>query len=114
MLISAAKHLDRNAAFFYKISGRYRLNDSFDIRQWRQQGFMFKVDAGGFSTRFYGFSEDCFHDWIRSLWLCLPFLLTRRSIESVLPWFVPSSRVHVHEQIGVEGEMGPNGLRFHE
>jgi len=114
MLVYAAKYLNRNGAFFYKISGRYQLNSLFDILEWRRSGFTFKADRGGFSTRFYGFSKDCFNDWLRTLWLCIPFLFTRRSIESVLPWFVPSVKVHTCSQIGVEGQIGPYGLRFQE
>jgi hypothetical protein len=114
MLLYAARHLDRSPRFFYKLSGRYQLNTCFDISEWRSGGFTFKADAGGFSTRFYGFSKDCFNYWLRALWLCIPFLLTGRSIESILPWFLPSSKVRTRTQIGVEGLIGPDGYSLRE
>ena len=113
-LIVSKKELYTGADFFFKISGRYFLNDEFDLTLWKDNFFSARKYERGISTRFYGFSKELFADWQKALRRSLLQLYRGRSIEDVLPVKFGKERIHAIKKLGVAGYVGPDGAYLEE
>jgi len=108
-LLYASKFLPKNTDRFFKISGRYFLNENFDLKNFEKSGFTVKRYGKAFSTRLYSFDGLMFYIWKRSLYLSLPLLLLNRSLETTMSLFVGKKNVVALDKIGVSGIGGAHG-----
>jgi hypothetical protein len=111
-LLQLRKDLQPDRQYF-KISGRYHLDDHFDIGKWRDTGFGFKYRSpSSVCTVVYKVSGDVLGWWFLSLWLSIPFCLLNRPIESIFHRFIPNSKIHRTDIIGVSGLASVNAEEF--
>lgn len=104
MVLYGLKHIPRNADLYFKMSGRYYLNDKFNLNNWHGSGFFLQFKQEDYvCTRLYGFSKELFDVWKLALIKSLPFSLIGYAIENTLSKFVPHKYVRKMEQLGVTG-----------
>ena len=113
MLLYAVKSLKQDADFYFKISGRYFLDDDFDINAWGEGQFIlyFLEDQDDYiSTRLYGFRKEMKEQWARALIKGLPFSLIGYAIEHTLAKFIPKKYVYRIYKMGVTGISATNDI----
>lgn len=111
MLLYAAKFLKKDVDFYFKISGRYFLDDDFDINAWREGQFiLYFLQDDYISTRLYGFRKEMMGQWKRALIKGLPFSLIGYAIEHTLAKFIPKKYVRRINKMGVAGISATNDL----
>lgn len=103
ILLFVSKYLPKDIDFYFKISGRYYLNDEFDLKKWIDGFFVVRKYDNVFSTRLYGFSSKMFGLWRRSLLFSIPLLLSGQSIERIMPMFINKKYIKHIDNIGVSG-----------
>jgi hypothetical protein len=108
-LVISKKSLKNEADFYFKISGRYFLNDDFRPEIWGGRSFFAKKYDAAISTRLYGFGKEMFDDWQKALRRSLLPLYKGRSIEEVFPKMLDDKNIHRIENLGVSGFVGPQG-----
>jgi hypothetical protein len=108
-LLVAAKSLITGADMYFKISGRYFLNDAFDISLWNGTNFFFRKYKTGNSTRLYGFHADLFKIWETAMRKSLYQLYKGRSIENELPLHIDNKFIKQITPLGVAGFVAPAG-----
>ena len=113
-LIVSRKELNTDADFFFKMSGRYFLNDHFEPAIWQGDFFLAKKYGEGISTRLYGFGRGFFSGWQKALKRSLWQLYRGRSIEDVFPAKFGKERIHDIKRIGVTGCVAPDGTYLEE
>lgn len=113
-LLTASKKLKGNNGLYFKISGRYFLNDEFDTSQWQGNNFFFKKYVDGISTRLYAFHSSLFDVWIRAIRKSLYHLYLGKSIEDVLPLYINKVLIKEMNSLGVSGMIAPSGEYFSE
>jgi len=113
-LITAKKDLNTGADFFFKISGRYLLNEHFDTTQWQHDLFSARKYSEDISTRLYGFNRKFFGEWQNALKRSLFQLYRGMSLEEVLPVKFGKQRIYNMQKIGVSGYTAPNGEYLEE
>jgi hypothetical protein len=112
-LIIAKNKLPRTD-FYFKISGRYFLNDNFNLSDWESDDKMLvKFYSYNFSTRLYGFSKNFLNIWFFCLLKSLPYLILGYSIEDVMYKFL-KNRIKKIDTIGLSGFVAPNGTFLEE
>lgn len=113
-LISAKKDLNTGADFFFKMSGRYFLNDHFEPEIWKRNAFFARRYENGISTRLYGFSKEFFAGWQQALRRSLVQLYRGRSIEDVFPVKFGQEKILEIKKLGVAGYVAPDGIYLEE
>jgi hypothetical protein len=113
-LIAAKKELFIGTDFFFKMSGRYILNEHFDVALWHNEFFSARKYGEEISTRLYGFNRKFFADWQSALKRSLFKLYCGRSLEEILPLRFGRERIHEMKKIGVSGYTAPNGEYIEE
>lgn len=108
-LIAAKKMLSCLGDYYFKISGRYFLTESFNPEDWGNESFIVRKYGEDISTRLYGFPKELFSAWQMALWKSIPFLFAGQQIEHVLPRFLPQNHVKYIKVLGVAGTVAPNG-----
>ncbi|MFA5062278.1 MAG: hypothetical protein WC526_03980 [Patescibacteria group bacterium] len=104
MLLSAIKQLNQTADFYFKISGRYCLDDEFNINDWRSGGFVIHfIQEDYVSTRLYGFRKEMLAMWKYALIKGLPFSFIGYAIENTLAKFLPAKWTRRINRLGVTG-----------
>lgn len=104
MLMAYKTYLPNDAKMYFKISGRYVLNDDFVLSSWLTNSFKFFSIRNDFvSTRLYSFSGAVVHEWFRSLIKSLPYLVLDYPIEFLLYKWVPKK---LQETVAVAGVSG--------
>lgn len=104
MLLCAFKYLKRDADFYFKISGRYFLNDEFNLNDWNNGGFVFQFKQADYvSTRLYGFRKEMLNIWKYALIKGLPFSFIGYAIENTLAKFIPKKFTRRINRLGVTG-----------
>lgn len=104
MLLCALRQGTYRAAYYFKMSGRYVLNDDFSLPAWGQSGFSFLcLNAEYYSTRLYGFDAYHFTPWKYSLLKGLPLFFLDYPIENTMSKFIPQKKVHSLAQLGLSG-----------
>jgi hypothetical protein len=100
---------------YFKISGRYYLNEDFYINDWKNGDFIFKFrNSNYFSTVLYKFKGSAFKTLQRALIFSIPFCLFNRSIEFMIFRFIPSKKIQKIQKIGVSGHIAVGGELFSE
>jgi hypothetical protein len=108
-LIVAGNRLKTNADFYFKISGRYYLNDDFSPEDWGGSSFLARRYDSAISTRLYGFGKETFPDWQRALKKSLILLYKGRSIEEVFPEKFGQQLIQGMPKLGISGFVAPQG-----
>lgn len=108
-LLYSSRFLPKGTDRFFKISGRYFLNENFNLENFNKPGFTVKRYNKILSTRLYSFDNSMFNIWKRSLWLSLPLLLLNRSIETMMSLFINEKYIVEVDKIGVSGIGGAHG-----
>ena len=104
MLYLAARRIKFCADYYFKLSGRYFLNDNFNLSEWRKNGFSFLVlRPDFFSTRLYGFSDAMFVCWKYAIVKGMPYHLMDYPVENTLMRFVPKKLLIRMSRLGVSG-----------
>jgi hypothetical protein len=110
MLLVAMGKIEYNAAVFFKISGRYFLDNSFNIISWQSDLFrFFYIRKDYVSTRLYSFGKEFFFIWRFALIKGIPLLFLDYPIEHILPRFIPKKYILPLEKVGVMGNDATNG-----
>jgi hypothetical protein len=113
-LITAKNELLTESDFFFKISGRYFLNEQFDELQWQRDHFSARKYGEEISTRLYGFNRKFFAAWQKALRRSLLQLWSGRSLEEILPLRFGKERIHEMKMIGVSGYTAPTAEYIQE
>jgi hypothetical protein len=108
-LLVSKKYLYTDADFYFKMSGRYFLNEDFNQEKWTGNFFLARKYECGISTRLYGFGKELFAEWQRALKRSLVLLYRGRSIEDVLPAKFGKERIRGISKMGVAGFVAPDG-----
>lgn len=109
MLLCAIKQFKCVADFYFKISGRYYLNEEFDIEQWKQGLFVLQyIKEDYVCTRLYGWRAEAFNTWKYALLMGLPLAIISYAVENTLAKYIPRNQVHRLVTLGVEGIGGSN------
>ncbi len=93
------------ADYFFKLSGRYRLNGQFHKEAWLKDGFSASKEKGWMSTKLYGFSKGYYTKWRMGLKKSMPELKRGIAIEKVLPRKL--GRIRRMNNLGVSGTIAP-------
>lgn len=99
------------AQYYFKLSGRYYLDDNFNINQWLSRGDGFdakKYNDDCISTRLYGFSNSFYNSWRNSMKQGIPYLEAGEAMENVMPKTISSIR-HI-DPVGVSGILAPHNV----
>ncbi len=113
-LIAAKNELATPAPFFFKMSGRYFLNDQFDTQLWQGDFFQARKYETGISTRLYGFSRRFFDDWQKALKRSLWKLYWGSSLEDIFPSKFGYDRIQGIKKLGLAGYVAPDGEYLEE
>lgn len=104
MLVYALKRFTVSADFYFKISGRYYLDDQFIINDWKQGLFLLQyIQEDYICTRLYGFRAEAFNTWKYALLKSIPLALAGYAVENTLAKYIPKKQVHRLERLGVTG-----------
>lgn len=109
LLITAKKYFENKGYFFFKLSGRYCLNNNFNLHNWDFNKFNFLYKDDVYSTRLYGFSSHHLNYWYYSLLKSIPRLMLGRSLEYMLKKIIDTSKINYMNNLGVEGKIGTDG-----
>ena len=104
------------ASLFFKISGRYVLDDMFRFDLWvgGEVGFYY-IRPDFVSTRLYAFPPNRFDDWHIALWKGLFYTrLMDYPIEYTLPRYIPQQYIRRIERLGVSGADATCGVAIKE
>jgi hypothetical protein len=110
MLLTSLKKIPYNPVLFFKISGRYFLDENFNIGSWQTRYIkFFYIRPEYVSTRLYSFSGHMFSVWKFALLKGMPLLFLDYPIEHVLPRFIPKKYISTVEKVGVAGADATTG-----
>ncbi len=109
MLLSARKLLTQEADFYFKLSGRYWLDEDFNLDKWKSGQFiLYFLQSDYISTRLYGFRKEMLKEWKFALMRGLPFSLIGYAIENTLARFIPKKYITAIDNMGVTGISAAN------
>jgi hypothetical protein len=104
MLFFAIKVFKYKADFYFKMSGRYFLNEEFNLEGWRHGEFVLQyIKSDYICTRLYGFKATAFSVWQRALLKGIPLAMIAYPIENTLAKYIPRDRVYSLHRLGVSG-----------
>lgn len=107
MILAATKKFKFVSEYYFKMSGRYYLNENFTLSDWHQAGIMFyPIRPDYYSTRLYGFSREYYGVWKKMLWLGLPFNAIDYAIENTVSKTVSAADLRTLTKLGVAGLSG--------
>lgn len=108
-LLRAASRLQCRSNWYYKISGRYRLNDNFARMEHDGAQVVGKMYGNSLSTRLYAWPAAALRRWQRSLLFSIPALLKNVPLEVALARGIGNRNLHLVPILGVEGEVAVTG-----
>jgi len=100
--------------YYFKLSGRYFLNNNFHASVFGERGFTVKTYGEQISTRLYGFSPDQFHFWRTTLRASAKHLILGKSIEQVMYKKIKYRISFDLKEIGLSGLVAPDGNAIEE
>lgn len=104
MLFYAIKEFGFTANFYFKMSGRYFLNEEFRLNDWQQGEFVLQyIKEDYICTRLYGFRKSAFVTWKNALLKGIPLTMVAYPIENTLAKYIPRNRVHRLMRLGISG-----------
>lgn len=104
MLYYAMKTFKFTADFYFKMSGRYFLNEEFNLKDWTQGKFVLQyIKEDYICTRLYGFRQSAFVTWKYALLKGIPLTIIAYPIENTLAKYIPRKQVHSLARLGVSG-----------
>jgi hypothetical protein len=112
--LSGFRHIPKDFDFYFKISGRYKLNENYDESQWDFEKFNLKWYGETISTRLYGFPQTKLEDWRKCLLKCVLPCLKGKSIEETMGNVLKNEEFHNLDVLGLEGLVGPDGSQIKE
>ena len=113
-LLFATKYIPADSDFCFKISGRYYLNENFNLADWKEGEFIALKYGEDISTRLYGFKKTMLGAVRRGLWISIPVLLGGSSIEHVFTKYLPQGKIKSIPQLGISGLGAAFGDSFKE
>lgn len=115
LLLAAKKYLSADFSFYFKISGRYFLNDDFNLGRWVDHKFVFRLIKDGYvSTKLCALSGEMRRIWFDALLKGLPLLLLDYPIEFILYKYLPKKYFYFIDVLGVTGQDATNGQLLSE
>lgn len=127
MLYKAVDKKLKDYQLIFKISGRYYLNNNFDLAEYDLESFNFlnycsgKVvtntdayRAGSHSTRLYGFPGKKIPVFRRALIKSAIWGMFGKSIETSLPQSLKNERFFYHKRLGLSGKVAVDGSLIDE
>jgi|GEM_PF-1755575 hypothetical protein len=104
MLLYALPKLKYCAGFYFKMSGRYCLNEEFRLSDWQHKAFVFRYFRDDYAcTRLYGFDGSLLKTWKYILLNGLPFNLIDYPIENTLTKFISRKSLVLLPRLGLSG-----------
>lgn len=97
-----------DADYFFKLSGRYYLDDAFNPDAWKNDGYTGRFYAGVMTTVLYGFPKRLYPDWHAALKKSYPALLRGESLENALPRELEQKFISI-PRIGASGWISHSG-----
>ena len=108
--------------YVFKLSGRYFLDDRFDLNAWDFGKICFLHNTeeyeklpqnggycyGSHNMVMYAFPKKYYGRMYRAFWLSIPFIQKTRPIETALPYFCRKP-IHYMKTLGASGLMAGNG-----
>ena len=113
-LLIASSRIKTGAVLYFKISGRYLLNNEFKLDGWDNRHYCFKKYGNNISTRLYSFGPSVFLHWKKVLCKSIPSLYKGYSIEEIMPRFIPAGSITEIPVLGVSGFIAPNAESISE
>lgn len=115
ILLSGWRQIKKTASLYFKISGRYFLDENFEVSAWQTDCFRFFYIRPDFvSTRLYSFGRAVRTQWYFALLKGLPLLLLDYPIEHILARFVPKKNIERVDKAGVMGADATTGTTVKE
>ncbi len=110
MILIGMKNIELRADLYFKISGRYFLDENFNLNAWRTEYFrFFYIRPDYISTRLYSFGKSMLLKWKFALIKGLPLLFLDYPIEHVLDRFVDNKYIVKADKVGVMGADATTG-----
>lgn len=110
MLLVGTKNIELHADLYFKISGRYFLDENFTLNAWQTEHFrFFYIRPDYVSTRLYSFGKDMLLMWKFALIKGLPLLFLDYPIEHILCRFVKNKYIIKADKVGVTGADATTG-----
>lgn len=97
-----------DADYYFKLSGRYFLNDTFNPNIWEHDGYTAKLWYGVMNTVLYGFPKRLYDNWHDALKKSFPALLRGEALENALPREFNQTFYHL-DPIGASGWISHSG-----
>jgi hypothetical protein len=114
LLLSAWPELKSVSGLIFKISGRYYLNDNFNLADWQGSRLFFREYNKCLSTRLYAFDSGLKSFWRNSLCRALPLLFLGKSLEESLFRFFVKKEHKFLPVLGLGGQVAPDGFLLEE
>ncbi len=117
LLLFSRLYINRKFDLYFKISGRYYLNDNFRLSTWYfRDKIMGKVLYGGceLSTRLIGIPKKWLNRYFIILMISIFKLLKNGNLEGLLIKYIDKKNIANIEEIGISGHIAPNGTYIQE
>lgn len=121
MILSVSRHLrNLNYDMLFKISGRYKLNENFNLNLFDSKKINFSTKTNQVRRKFhstlriyitilYAIPKVHLRKYFFRLYLIMPFTILNLSIEQVFPYLFKLNKINQIDQLGVEGFISVNG-----
>jgi hypothetical protein len=115
MILSVIKDIDRYAyKLIFKISGRYYLNESFNLKSFSLNKMTFRAYEHNVSTRLYSIPIGMLNIYRRQQFSALLGSLFGVSVEDVIARGINPNFVTYTPNLGIAGKIGANGEAINE
>lgn len=114
LFIAYFKKNKNNFDLYFKLSGRYYINDNFNIENFINGEMNAKVYGNAISTRLYSFKHSFRIRWLVSLFFSMILSFLNISLEKIMFYLIGKKKINDVKLVGVEGLIGPNGEKISE
>jgi hypothetical protein len=109
LLCAREKYFDKDTDQYFKLSGRYYLDEDFSLDHFSLYKFSFLKRENTISTRLFSFPGIFFNYWVVLLWKSIPYLLIGLSLERVFLKLISINKIYFVDKLGVTGNIAPTG-----
>lgn len=114
-MLLRAKKIFPVAGRYFKISGRYFLNETFKLSDWDKGQIVYHyIRPDYISTRLYSFTAQAKVLWEKAMWKGLPYLFLDYPVEHILARFTPREKVTSINVVGISGADATSGKSLKE